>query len=856
MPKQLLIDGHSLLFRAYHALPPLTRRDGTPTGALYGFAAMFLKVVDEESADRVIVVFDAPDPTFRHVQYEQYKGNREAAPDDFRVQVPMVEALLDRMGVPRLAVPGYEADDVLGSLARMGTERGYETAVVTGDRDLLQLVDDRVSVLLTTRGGISELERMDAAATEAKMGVKPSQVPDLKGLMGDASDNIRGVAGIGEKSAKSLVQQYGSITAIYDRLDAIDNPRWVKALRTGREDAFTSRDLATIDRSVPIEWPTVNEPFRVVLTEELAAFLEEMELGSIRRRLERMVGGGGSGATARPDRAPVPSAGTLPGLDEAVVEVDASAFHWEDGDVVTVLAVDADRFHVLNGRGESTAVSELPAGRYQGFGVKAIARKLLARGGRVDWVEDGSIQAYLLDSEVGRYELDAVAARLGVEGGGEAGWRLRIARAVIAEQSRRLEAEGLTRVYREVEMPLIPVLARMEHVGVRVDRKALEALGEEIAGEIRRLEREIHELAGEPFNIQSTQQLAAILFDKLNLPRGKKTKTGYSTDADTLEALAGLHPVVEKVLQYRQLTKIQGTYIDGLAPLIGSDGRIHTTFHQTVAATGRLSSSDPNLQNIPVREAVGRRVRGVFVPSPGRELLGADYSQIELRILAHLSEDEHLIQAFWEGEDIHRRTAAEMFNLPVDAVDATSRNRAKAINFGIVYGISDFGLARDTGVSRAEAGEYIARYFARYPRLRAFFDAVLESARDQGWVATILGRRRPLADIRAKNAVRRRYAERMAINTVVQGSAADLIKLAMVAIDGEARRIGWNSDLVLQVHDELIWDALPEEEEAIRAVARERMTGVLPLRVPLVVDFKRGATWETMAPFAPREERS
>lgn len=856
MPKQLLIDGHSLLFRAYHALPPLTRRDGTPTGALYGFASMFLKVVDEEEAGRVVVVFDAPDPTFRHEQYEQYKGNREAAPDDFRVQVPLVEALLDRMGVPRLAVRGYEADDVLGTLARMGTERGYESAVVTGDRDLLQLVDDQVSVLLTTRGGISELERMDAAATEAKMGVRPEQVPDLKGLMGDASDNIRGVAGIGEKSAKTLVRQYGSIAAIYDHLEAIENPRWLKALRAGRADAFASRDLATIDRAVPIEWPAVSEPFRLDLSEELAAFLQEMELDSIRRRLERVVRGG-------PRIAPVVKSTAAPlregieGVDEALTEVAPAAFHWDEDDVLTVEAAAPGSFHVLNGRGQAALLPGLPAASYQGFGVKAMARALLAGGGEdARWIDDGSIQAYLLDSEVGRYTLEDVAERLGVKLTEDPKQRLQVARALIREQGRRLEAFGLTQVYRDVEMPLVPILARMEHVGVHVDRAVLEALGGEIADEITRLERTIHQLAGEPFNIQSTHQLAAILFDKLNLPRGKKTKTGYSTDADTLETLVGLHPIVEKVLQYRQLTKIQGTYIEGLAPLITEDGRIHTTFHQTVAATGRLSSSDPNLQNIPVRETVGRRVRGVFLPSPGCELLGADYSQIELRLLAHLSQDANLIQAFLDGEDIHRRTAAEMFNIPPDEVDGTWRSRAKAINFGIVYGISDFGLARDTGVTRAEAADYIARYFARYPRLRAFFDEVLESAREQGWVATILGRRRPLADIRAKNQVRRRYAERMAINTVVQGSAADLIKLAMVAIDAEARRLRWKSELVLQVHDELIWDALPEEREEIRRVAYERMTGVLSVSVPLVVDFKAGATWEAMAPLASLEERT
>ncbi|MDA8192426.1 MAG: DNA polymerase I [Thermaerobacter sp.] len=851
MPKQLLIDGHSLLFRAFHAMPPLTAQDGTPTGAVYGFFSMLLKVMEEQRPDRVVVAFDAPSATFRHDLYEAYKANRSESPQDFRAQVPLVQELLAALGIPVLAVRGFEADDVLGTLARMGSERRYETVIVSGDRDLLQLVDAQITVLLTTRNGITGLEIMTPAAVRSKLGVDPVQVPDLKGLEGDSSDNIPGVAGIGKKSALRLLEMFGSVENMLTRLHEIDNPRWQRAL-TGQEAAARRyRDLAVIVRTVPIEWPEMEEPLRVTATPQAEQMLDRLALQGVRRRL--------GGATASPPAEdPHPASLLTPAprslaaysaiaADEAVLPMDRPLVLWADGQSVWIADPEAGWTAEWTGR-------PLPEAAYWGWGIKDVYRRLATAG--QPWphfVEDGKLQAYLLNSERARYDLPAVAA--------ESGWAPFSAPAemvhgvaeLVGEQRQALLARSLDTVYREVEMPLARVLAKMEAHGVRVASDRLTELGTELTSLMAEEEREIFELAGEKFNINSPQQLAEVLFGRLGLPTMKKTKTGYSTDADTLYALAPLHPVVEKVLGYRQVVKIKGTYVDGLLPLIGPDGRVHTTFHQTVTGTGRLSSSDPNLQNIPVREALGRRLRGVFLPGAGRILLAADYSQIELRLLAHLSGDENLIQAFWDGEDIHARTAAEIFGLPRDAVDAVWRGRAKAVNFGIIYGISDFGLARDTGVSRREAKDYIERYFARYPRLKEYFDGVLADARRDGEVRTILGRRRPLADIRASNRMRRQYAERMAINTVIQGSAADLIKVAMVRIDRHMDDGHWESAMILQVHDELIWEAVPAEMLRLKELAVREMVRALPLKVPLVVEVKAGEAWNALEPYREQE---
>ncbi|PSR20433.1 MAG: DNA polymerase I [Sulfobacillus acidophilus] len=846
MPTQLLIDGHSLLFRAYHALPPLTTRSGIPTGAIHGFATMLFKVVEAESPRRVVVVFDAPEATFRHEQYGAYKAQREKMPDDLREQLPYVRDLLQRLGVPVLAIAGYEADDTLGTLARMGLARGFESLIVTGDRDLLQLVDGSTTVLLTSRTGISDLDRMDREAVKAKMGVWPEQVPDLKGLMGDSSDNIPGIAGIGQKSAVALIDTYRSLENIYSHLDDIGNPRWHRALSGQAEMARRYRDLATIVTTVPVQWPSVEEPFQWHIDDSLIALLNELELTAIKKRLG--ITDSAQGLTQVNAHIAVPRI------------VDEGEFAWATLDIVGVYrenemvwVFDPIRTVVL----KRSFKVPFPAGpRVVVWDAKDFYRAYsLANSRAPTCIGDVKLAAYLLDSERHDYTLAALLRHYQFadvqEGTGETAAAVM---ALFKLQQRELRDKKLDSLYENVELPLARVLGRMEAVGVLVDRARLEALGEELTRSIQSTERTIYELAGETFNINSQRQLGEILFTRLGLPVIKRTKTGYSTDAETLEALMPLHPIIEHVLLWRQLVKIQGTYVDGLLPLIQSDGRIHTTFHQTVAATGRLSSSDPNLQNIPVRLPLGRRVRSVFCPSPGRTLLAADYSQIELRVLAHLAHDANLIQAFLDGEDIHRRTASEIFNLPLDEVDSTWRNRAKAVNFGIIYGISDFGLARDTGVTRSEAREYIDRYYQRYPQLKVYFDKVVAEARENGYVSTILGRRRPLPDINDKNRVRRQYAERMAMNTVIQGSAADLIKVAMVNLDVALVQQKFHSQMILQVHDELIWDAYPAELKPLAQLARQLMTTAIPLSVPLVVEFKRGENWEAVTAWDPETE--
>lgn len=839
MASQLLIDGHSLLFRAYHALPPLTTQDGVPTGAVHGFFSMLFKVADSERPDRLIVAFDAPAKTFRHEQYAAYKGTRQETPEDFRPQVGIVQEILAALEIPVLSMPGFEADDILGTLAAMGRERNYRTEIMTGDRDLLQLVDDQITVLLTARTG-TDVDRMNASAVRQKMGVDPGQVPDLKGLMGDSSDNIPGVAGIGPKSAQALLEQFGSLDRLLENVSQVTNTRWRNLLTGHEDDARSSRDLATIVVNAPITWPTVAEPFQVQATSDLIGLLDRYQLANLRRRLAPSTD---ASLAATPGKTTLPvKEGTLDRLDP-----DGSYVLWMEAKQPTLWILDRER----------RVYAEVPWEAIRSpikvvaWGAKDVLRQSQMRGNPAPIVtDDGKIQAYLLNAESGKYELDEVARSQGYQVS-DAGTRLAVIEALIQEQSPALVAKELDELYRTVELPLMAVLARMEATGIRVDREHLKALGQELETAIGKLTAEIYELAGREFNINSPSQLGDILFNQLNLPTLKKTKTGFSTDAETLEQLAPLHPLVEKVLLYRQHVKIQGTYVDGLLPLVQADDRVHTTFHQTVAATGRLSSSDPNLQNIPVRLPLGRRVRGVFTPSSGRTLLAADYSQVELRLLAHLSQDENLMAAFVAGEDIHRRTAAEIFGIPIGEVDPVWRSRAKAVNFGIVYGISDFGLSRDTGVSRAEAKDYITKYFARYPKLRSYFDGVVAHAKKEGEVRTMLGRVRPLPDINASNRVRRQYAERMAVNTVIQGSAADLIKVAMIRIDAAMAQAGLESTLLLQVHDELIWDAVPAEIAMLGQLAEEHMVGALSLEVPLVVEFKSGPTWEAMASMVP-----
>ncbi len=845
MPRALLVDGHSLLFRAYHALPPLARPDGTPTGAVFGFAQMLLKVLDDTRPGSVVVAFDAAAPTFRHEAFDQYKANREEAPDDFHVQTPLAQELLQHLGIAHREWPGFEADDILGSLAVAGKAAGWDILILTGDRDLLQLVGPGVTVLLTGRGGLTQLEAMDREAVIRKMGVRPEQVPDLKGLMGDSSDNIPGVPGIGEKSAVTLLTRYERIEDIFAHLDEIPEGRFKKALTGHESDAFASRELATIRTDLAVEPLTGAEgPFEIARTEALAAFLTDMGFGSLRRRLYEV-----APVAKKPSKSGV-SADRADDLAEA--EIADTLEEWAAWPAESPLGIEklADGYLLGTPDGRLGRYRGPIGGdkdqRLVGFKIKSFVDDVpQSVRGRLD---DGELAAYLLDAGRSRYAVADLVRRAG----GEPRDDVAALAAVWPAVRELMVAQGLWDLYERVELPLLHVLRRMERHGIRVDGATLDVLAGELEVAIANLEREIHEMAGFAFNINSTGQLGEVLFDKLGLPSGRRTKTGYSTDADVLESLRPMHPIVDAVLIYRQLTKLKGTYVDGLRPLL-VNGRLHTHFNQTVAATGRLSSSDPNLQNIPVRLPLGRRIRRVFLPDEGRVLFSADYSQIELRVLAHFSDDPVLKDAFASGQDIHRRTASEMFQVPLDEVSDELRSHAKAINFGIIYGISDYGLANNTGVSRQDAANYIRQYFARYPRIKEFLDGAIQQGRRDGFVTTILGRRRYLPDIENRNYARRQYAERMAMNTVLQGTAADLIKVAMIRLDQAFSEQGLESAMVLQVHDELIWDMVPAEEEVVADLARRLMTTAIPLSVPLVIDFKRGTDWESMEPWVDAE---
>jgi len=886
--KFALIDGNSLAYRAFFALPPLSTSDGRPTSAVYGFLTMLFRLLEEECPDVVCVAFDKGRPEFRLEEYDGYKAHRPETPDDLRQQMPVLREVLDVLEIPTAEAEGYEADDVLGTLCRMLERDGHEVVLVTGDADLLQLVSGRTRALLTRRG-ITDIAEYDEAAVRERYGVEPRRLPDLKGLMGDPSDGIPGVPGIGEKTAMKLLKRFGSLEEAIERAADAGSRRVVKALLEHAQQAKMSKRLATIRTDVPLEVDpstlTRSRPDLGAVSEMFARLEFRSLLGRVSSVLDAGAAGPGEDAAApRHEIRVLERPGDISRAAAEAARGERVAWHWrliDDGSARPVpgavaVSTAGGTWVVRLSSDEEGADEEglrtcLRAMRpllesadveVAGHGLKPVVLAL----GRVGIepppvIFDSELAAYLLDPSRTSYRLaDLVGSYLGrdlwgpdVETPDEAEELARRARAVYELRpvlGEELEALGLLDLLRDVELPLIRVLADMEATGIAVDRRVLEEIGEELSGRIDALTGEIHDLAGVEFNINSTKQLAEVLFDKLGLPPVKRTKTGYSTSADVLEELAPRHEIVRRILEYRQLSKLKGTYVDGLASQIDpSTGRIHSRFNQTITATGRLSSAEPNLQNIPVRMEVGRRLRKAFVASgEDRVLLAGDYSQIELRVLAHVSGDPALGEAFVKGEDIHARTASEVFGVPLEEVTSEMRTRAKAVNFGIVYGISDYGLARDLGIGVKEAGEYISSYFDRFPKVKEYLDGAVERARRDGYVTTILNRRRYLREIRSRNAARRAFAERTAMNTPIQGSAADIIKLAMVKVHRELEARGLDSKLVLQVHDELIFDAPEAEVEELVSVVSDAMGGAYRLSVPLVVDVKAGPSWYDMEP--------
>lgn len=899
----MIIDGNSLIHRAFYAIRPLTTTMGEPTNAVYGFVNMLLKILADEEPACIAVAFDKGKITFRHDHFVEYKAGRKATPEDLRPQFDTVREILRVMNIPIYECDGFEADDLIGTVTARAEEAGYESLIVTGDRDALQLVSERTKVMLT-RKGISELDIFDPAAVREKYGLKPEQVIDLKGLMGDASDNIPGVPGVGEKTAQKLVMEFGSVEDVLENLDKLA-PKLRQKIEDNRDLAVLSKRLATIIRDVPCEIDLASCRRAEPDYEALLALFRRLEFrGLVKTFTEKMqkqspttavseikameskclkvdetnfftmlgtaAGEGGTTALAYDLSAPDPVRADIAGL--ALSRQAGEGVFLAPGDGSGDGRGDADGEGASAGAGEEEMLTGLfarqegyPAGVYEKL--HRVAPSLCIHDGKKLLVAlakrgfspgpvgfDTMVAAYLLNPAGQNQNIGDLCAKFLDETlipGDD--FRYTCTRAertlrlkkILAPRLREL---GMEELYYQVELPLVHVLADMEACGVKVDREQLKEMGDELGRKIHELTRVIFDLAGEEFNINSTKQLGVILFDKLRLPVIKKTKTGYSTDVEVLETLAAEHEIVEKILEYRQYVKLKSTYVDGLTNLINPvTGKLHTTFNQTITATGRLSSTEPNLQNIPIRLPEGRKIRKVFTPSePDHYIVTADYSQIELRILAHISQDERFTGAFNNNQDIHTRTAAEVFGVPMEEVTREMRGRAKAVNFGIVYGISDFGLARNIKVSRKEAKQYIESYFDRYAGVRRYMDRIVEQAREQGYVTTILNRRRYLPDIHSRNFAVRSFGERTAMNTPIQGSAADIIKLAMIRVYDCLKEQGLKTKMILQVHDELIFEVPEDELETAVKIIRDCMENAVKLNVPLTVDIKKGRNWYDM----------
>lgn len=847
--KLMILDGNSIVNRAYYGVRMLNAPDGTPTNAVYGFLAILQRLLDANSPDALCVAFDLPAPTFRHRQYALYKAQRKPMPDDLAVQMPLLKDVLSAMGIKQLSAEGWEADDVLGTVAKLCEADGWDCEIVTGDRDSFQLITEKTDVLhVKTAKGQTETIDYDLKRFNDEYGFAPPLMVDLKALMGDASDNIPGVAGIGEKTALDLIRRFGTIESIYSNLDTLDIKDSVrKKLSAGEESARMSYELATISREAPVELRPADAAWKMENRPELYAALSRL---GFRRFIDKWGLTPGESDTGSAEE--TAGASILPEKEISVSELTGRI---AQADYVSVLyGEDISALTICDGEG-IYSVSQLTAGeewdaftdalfsdrvRKVSHGVKdfmghALAANITPRG----FIFDTELAAYVLDPTESAYPVDRLAAR---HLGGECPAAQAVYELYPVLDAKLSEAGGRD-LYYNIELPLCAVLADMERAGFLVDRAALAAYGDSMVSGINALQEEIWRYAGREFNINSPKQLGEVLFDELMLPAGKKTKTGWSTNADVLEKLVGKHPIISDILDYRMLTKLKSTYADGLIKVISPDGRIHTNFKMTVTATGRLSSTEPNLQNIPVRKELGSEIRKMFVAAPGCVLVDADYSQIELRLLAHISGDETMKNAFLTGEDIHAVTASQVFGIPLDEVTPQQRSHAKAVNFGIVYGISAFSLAQDIGVRPAEAKAYIDAYLEKYHGVREYMERVISEAKANGYVETLFGRRRPLPELKSSNFNTRSFGERVARNMPIQGTAADIMKLAMVNAHRRIQAEGLRSRLILQVHDELIAECPEDEAEHVKALLEEEMSGAVQLDVPLTANAKIGHTW-------------
>lgn len=890
--KIVLIDGHSILNRAFYGIPVLTNSEGLHTNAVYGFLNILFKVLEEEQAGYAAVAFDLKAPTFRHKMFDGYKGTRKPMPQELHEQVPLIKEMLQAMGIPVLTMEGYEADDILGTISHRMEAEGMEVSVVSGDRDLLQLATDNIRIRIPkTKATGTEVEDYYAKDVEARYQVAPTQFIDVKALMGDSSDNIPGVPGIGEKTATKLIAEFGSIEQTYENLEKVRPPRAREAIRLHYDMAQMSKTLAAICLEVPISFSKEEARIKNLYTAEARNLCRRFEFRNLLAKF-------GSETDEIQEKTPeeflqISSREDADCVFEQACGAEAGFWIAEENGELLGLSLSYGRAAV---RTESDAAQNsgqefiscwfdvsaaLPAdylldkiagltrsvSRLAAIHLKEQLPFLSADPKDHGKLYDAAVAAYLINPLKDSYFCEDIAKEYAgrmIPSRQELFAKDTLHQAYETKQDKfleyarqqslipllalplldeKLEQFQMTRLFREIEMPLIFTLYGMEQEGILVKAEELKAYGGQLSGRIRELEEQIHEKAGEAFNINSPKQLGVILFEKLQLPHGKKTKTGYSTAAGVLDKLAPEYPIVADILEYRQLTKLKSTYADGLTGFIAEDGRIHGKFHQTITATGRISSTDPNLQNIPVRMELGRLIRKVFVPKPGYVFLDADYSQIELRVLAHFSNDEKLIQAYREAQDIHRLTASQVFHVPPEEVTPLLRRNAKAVNFGIVYGISSFGLSQGLSITRQEAQEYIEQYFKTYPGIKEFLDRMVDDAKKNGYVTTLFGRRRPVPELKSSNFMQRSFGERVAMNAPIQGTAADIIKIAMNRVSESLRERSLKSKLILQVHDELLVETAADELEEVRQIVATEMQNAADLKVKLEIDMHTGENW-------------
>lgn len=869
--KILLIDGHSIINRAFYGLPDLTNSEGLHTNGIYGFINILTKTLEEEGPQYLAVAFDLSAPTFRHKRYDKYKGTRKPMPEELREQVPVLKEVLASMGIHVVTLEGYEADDILGTLAKRSEEKGMEVTVLSGDRDLLQLATDRIKIRIPkTSRGSTTVEDYLAEQVKERYQVTPPQIVELKALMGDSSDNIPGIPGVGEKTATKMVVQFGSIENAYANLEQVTPKKARESLREHYDMAQLSKELATIDVQAPVDFSYEKARVGEMYTQEAYEMFQRMDFKNLLGRFSQ-------GVQTDPLEKDFVWCKSCQEAGEYFTQAgqEAGAGIWicgQEGQISALSLAWGGRAVYFTTDGELSgeflaSQAEVLAGKVSlaAMDVKHLLHFLPFLEEKKTF--DAGVAAYLLNPLKSAHTYEDIGKDyLGLflppreellgktpdmkayKDQPEALMQVGCSMAYVAQNARRaleeaLEKTGMEGVFWEIEMPLVTTLYEMEREGIQVEAESLEAYGQQLVGRIQELEARICQQAGETFNINSPKQLGAILFEKMGLSGGKKTKTGYSTAADVLDKLAPDHEIIRDILEYRQLTKLKSTYADGLLNFVDGTGRIHSHFNQTITATGRISSTEPNLQNIPIRMELGRLIRKVFVPKEGYVFLDADYSQIELRVLAHMSGDEKLIQAYREAQDIHRITASQVFHIPFDEVTDLQRRNAKAVNFGIVYGISSFGLSQDLSITRKEAADYIQSYFETYPQIKGFLDGLVEQARTKGYVSTMFGRRRPVPELKASDRMKRGFGERVAMNSPIQGSAADIIKIAMNRVRQRLSAEGLRSRLILQVHDELLVETHKDEIGAVSRILEEEMKGAAHLSVSLEVDMHQGESW-------------